>query len=136
MDYCRISTQSNSFATPWTVTHQTPLSMGFSSQEYWSELPFPPPGDLPNPGIQPESPMFLALAGGFFTTEPPGKPLSMHTCMKNAQVLNDTDLKGCTTLEWSPRIRISTWISDGRLDRNINFQERVKEESQRTELRM
>jgi len=56
--------------------------------------------------------------------------------MKNAQVLNDTDLKGYTTLEWSPRIRISTWISDGRLDRNINFRERVKEVSQRTELGM
>jgi len=45
--------------------------MKFSRQEYWSELSFPPPGDLPDPGIQPESP---ALAGGFFTTEPPEKP--------------------------------------------------------------
>ena len=46
---------SNS-ATPWTVGHQAPLSMGFSRQEYWSGLPGPPPGDLPNPGIKPESP--------------------------------------------------------------------------------
>ena len=46
--------------------------MGFSRQEYWSGLPFPPPGDLPNPGIKPVSP---ALAGRFFTTEPPGKPI-------------------------------------------------------------
>ena len=45
--------------------------MGFSRQEYWSGLPFPPPGDLPNPGIKPTSP---ALAGGFFTAEPPGLP--------------------------------------------------------------
>ena len=44
------------FATPWTVACQTPLSMGFSRQEYWSRLPFPPPGDLPNPGIKPTSP--------------------------------------------------------------------------------
>ena len=57
------------FVTPWTVAHQAPLSMEFSQQEYWSGLPFPLP--LPNPGIKPMSP---ALAGGFFTTEPPGKP--------------------------------------------------------------
>ena len=53
------------FATPWTVAHQAPLSMGFSRQEYWSGLPFPPPGDLPHPGIEPASPV---LADGFFTT--------------------------------------------------------------------
>ena len=52
---------------------QAPLSMGFSRQEYWSGLPFPFPGEVPNPGIVPASP---ALAGGFFTTEPPGKPSS------------------------------------------------------------
>ena len=56
------------FATPWTVAHQTPLSMGFSRQEYWSGLPCPPPGDLPNPGIEPMSLMSPALAGKFFTT--------------------------------------------------------------------
>ena len=59
------------FATPWTVAFQAPLSMGFPRQEYWSGLPFLSPGDLPNPGIKPVSP---ALASGFFTTEPPGKP--------------------------------------------------------------
>ena len=61
----------DSFVTPWTVALQAPLSMEYSSQEYWSELPFPPPGDLPDPEIKPVSP---ALAGGFFTTEPLGKP--------------------------------------------------------------
>ena len=60
--------------TPWTVAHQAPLSMGFSRQEYWSGLPFPSPGDLPNPGIEPESPVCPALAGRFATTEPPGNP--------------------------------------------------------------
>ena len=54
--------------TPWTVAHQAPLSMGFSRQEYWSGLPGPPLGELPNPGIKPESLMFTALAGRFFTT--------------------------------------------------------------------
>ena len=44
------------FATPWTVAYQAPLSMGFSRQEYWSGLPFPSPGDLPDPGIEPGSP--------------------------------------------------------------------------------
>ena len=63
---------SDSFVTRWTVTHQAPLSMGFPRQEYWSGLPFPPPGDPPAPGIEPASP---ALAGGFFTSEPPGKPI-------------------------------------------------------------
>ena len=59
------------FVTPWTVAHQVPLPMGFPRQEYWSRLLFPSPGDLPDPGIRPESP---ALAGRFFTTELPGKP--------------------------------------------------------------
>ena len=52
----------------WTVALQAPLSMGFLRQEYWSGLPFPSPGDLPDPGIEPESLMSPALAGGFFTT--------------------------------------------------------------------
>ena len=56
------------FATPWTVARQAPLSMGFSREEYWSGLPCPPPGDLPDPGIEPKSLMSPALAGGFLTT--------------------------------------------------------------------
>ena len=67
---CVCSIVSN-FATPWTVVHHAPLSRGFSRQEYWSGLPFPPPGDLPGPGIEPAS---AALVAGFFTTKPPGKP--------------------------------------------------------------
>ena len=59
------------FVTPWTIARQAPLSMGFSRQEYKSGLPYPPPGDLPDPGIEPVSP---ALAGGFFTTESPENP--------------------------------------------------------------
>ena len=54
--------------TLWTVAHQAPLSMGFSRQEYWSGLPCPPPGDLPDPGLKLESLTSPALAGGFFTT--------------------------------------------------------------------
>ena len=65
---------SCSAATPWTVVHQAPLSLGFSRQEYCRGLPIPPPGDLPDPGIEPESPGSPVMAGRFFTTEPPGKP--------------------------------------------------------------
>ena len=56
------------FATPWTLARQPPLSMEFSRQEYWSGLPCPPPGNLPNPGIKSMSLASPALAGGFFTT--------------------------------------------------------------------
>ena len=66
------SVVSDSFATPWTAARQAPLSMGFSRQEDWSELPFPSPRDLPNRGTEPTSP---ALTGRFFPTEPPGKPV-------------------------------------------------------------
>ena len=74
------------FATLWTIAHQTPLSMGFSKQEYWNGLPFPSPGDLPSPGIEPVSP---EVVGRFLTTVPRGKPmdhlyLTVNT-MKNHQ---------------------------------------------------
>ena len=61
------------FVTPWTIAHQAPPSMGFSRQEYWSELPVPFPGDLSDPGIEPRS---LALRAEVLTSEPPGiRPL-------------------------------------------------------------
>ena len=59
------------FATPWTVAHQAPPSMAFSRQEYWSGLPFPSPGDLPDPGVEPRSPTLQIDA---LTSVPPGKP--------------------------------------------------------------
>ena len=67
------------FATPWTVAYQAPPSMGFSRQEYWSGLPFPSPGDLPYPGIEPRSPAFQANA---LTSEPPGKPMENMICFQ------------------------------------------------------
>ena len=61
---------------PWTVAHQAPLSVALPRQEYWSGLPFPPPRDLPDPGVKLMSP---ALAGRFFTTEPSRKPyITLH----------------------------------------------------------
>ena len=62
-------------ATPWTVPHQVLLSMEFSRQEYWRRMPFPTPGDLPDPGIKLMSLALPSLAGRFFTTVPPGKSL-------------------------------------------------------------
>ena len=75
------------FATPWTVAYQAPPSMGFSRQEYWSGVPLPSPGDLPDPGIEPRSPTFQADA---LTSEPPRKPAGegngkpfQYSCFKN-----------------------------------------------------
>ena len=62
-------------ATQWTVTLQAPLSMGFSRQEYWSGLPFPSPGALLNPGIEPEYPAPPALQADSLPAEPQGKPI-------------------------------------------------------------
>jgi len=63
-----VSEVASNSETPWTVAHQAPPSMEFSRQEYWSGLPFPSPGDLPNPGIKPRSP---ALQADALTSEPP-----------------------------------------------------------------
>ena len=67
---------SDSFETPWTVTCQAPLSMGFPRYEYWSKLQFSSPGDLSNSGNEPH---LLPMVGGFFTTDSPGKPNTLST---------------------------------------------------------
>ena len=69
---------SDSFVTPRTVARQAPLSTGFPRQEYWSGLPFPAPGNFPDPETEPGSSASPAFAGGFITTEPPGKPKSLE----------------------------------------------------------
>ena len=73
------------FETLWTVARQAPLSMRFFRQEYWNGLLFPSPGHLPNPGSEPASP---ALAGRFFTTEPPGKLLIITTLQTTPKLSN------------------------------------------------
>ena len=72
------------FVTPWTVAHQAPLSVGFSRQEYWSGLPFPSPGDLPNPGIK----SHVSCIGRWIITEPPGRP---NNDIKLPKMLNMTN---------------------------------------------
>ena len=86
-------TQTHKFSAAlptFNSAHQAPLSMEFSRQEYWSGLPFPPPEDLPDPGIKPMSLTSPALAGGFFTTVPPGKP---HEIWGKATNLNPSSLQ-------------------------------------------
>ena len=84
---CRLSASvvSNFFATPGTVAHQAPRSTGFSRQEYWNG--FPPPGDLPNPGIKLPPPASATLARGVFTTQPPGKPTHSGPISKSKSLL-------------------------------------------------
>ena len=67
--------------SPWTVDPQVSLSMGFPRHKYWNGLPFPPPGYLFDPGTESVSPASPAFAGGFFTTESPGKPLSRESTL-------------------------------------------------------
>ena len=85
--------------TPWAVIHQVTLSMKPSQQEYWSELPFPPPGDLPDPGIEPWSP---ALQADSLPSKPPGKPLKFGTFLHNTKsfsVLSCPVFSSIVTLE-------------------------------------
>ena len=86
-----------------TVIRWAPLSTGFSRQEYWSGLPFPPPGDLPDPAIEPTSPVAPALAGRFFTIEPPGK--STVTLFSLFIWLNWANYLTSSSTDW-----ISIWI--------------------------
>ena len=90
---------SDSFAIPWTGAGQAPPSVGFSRQEYWSGLPFPSPGYLPDPGIEPESP---ALAHGFFTTEPPEKLIFHSGCFN--KIPDDLAISSPRTAEASSSI--------------------------------
>ena len=87
------------FATPWAVACQALLSMGFSRQEYWSGLPRPPPGYLPNSGIEPTSLISPVLAGGFFTTAPRGKLKVCGGECKGRNSLNTSDASGHSTSE-------------------------------------
>ena len=106
---------SDSFVTSWTVAHQATMPMGFPRQEYWSKLPFPSQGHLPNPGIKPISPMPPALAGRFFTTESLGKPISKAVlCAQSCLTL-------CNPIYCSPLVssahgnfqaRILKWVAN------------------------
>ena len=85
------------FATPWTVAYEAPPSMEFSRQEYWSGLPFPSPGDLPNPGIEPGSPTLQADA---LLSEPPGKTHELHITVERQDELSELVYCARTVLSW------------------------------------
>ena len=101
------------FATPWTVAYEAPRSVGFSRQEYWSGLPFPSPGDLPNPGIEPGSP---ALQTDALPSEPLGKPQTlMSTLMYYSVNIKVKRAQGPTSYVKDPKclqiVRNCTWKS-------------------------
>ena len=102
------------FVTPWTIACQTPLSMGFPKQEYWRRLPFPSPGDLPEPGTKSMSPV---LVGRFFTTELPGKPRTDSTvtqkCTNESGVfisISHGYVTCCKKKCYHEEIRNSQWV--------------------------
>ena len=107
------------FATPWTVAYQAPPSMGFSRQEYWSGLPFPSPGDLPNSGIEPGSPTFQADA---LTSEPPGKPgptlMLLNLGAKNLEFLLPSPIREEILGRWQPHISrpIMEWAQEEKMN--------------------
>ena len=84
-------------ATPWTVANQAPLSMEFFRQEYWIGLPFPSPGDLPDPGIKPRSP---ALHADALLSEPPGKPLPRLQLVKYVRLHTLLRIHQCSSSHW------------------------------------
>ena len=83
------------FATPWTVAYQALPSMGFSRQEYWSRLPFPSPGDLPDPGIKPGS---LSLQADALTSEPPYKGNIFSLMMRTFKINSLSNFQICNTI--------------------------------------
>ena len=89
------------FLTAWPVAHQALLSTGFPRQEYWSGLPFPTLGVLPDPGIEPAS---HVLAGRFFTTEPPGKPIGIHKWVINSSQVYQ-ELSTGVLPKFDPRVK-------------------------------
>ena len=89
------------FLTLWTVIHQAPLSMGFSRQEYWSGLPCPPPGDLPNPGIKPESLHLLHCRQILYTLSHPGSPGTIIPWFSHGHTIwGNIELKSIISITW------------------------------------
>ena len=96
--------QSHLFVTLWTTTRQAPLSMRFFRQEYWRGLPFPPSGDLPDPGIEPASPAAPELQAGSLLPEPPGKTHSRE--LVKSDYLIPFSVRRLKFLLWLPEVFI------------------------------
>ena len=93
---------------PWTVAHQAPPSMGFSGQEYWSGLPFPSPGDLPDPGVEPRSPTLQANA---LTSAPPGKPVFLKMSVEKKKKYTALLYSAVSWSSWENVANVSFVIS-------------------------
>ena len=128
MDLFSFPSHVQLFATPLTIAHQAPLSMAFSKQEYWSRLPFPTIGYLPDLGIKPASSAFPALAGRFFTNEPPGKRIFISVSMFMHAELLQLCLTLCGIIDCSPldssvhgvlQARILEWFATPFLQRIV-----------------
>ena len=103
---CFVAKSHQTLVNPWAVAHQAPLSMEFPKQEYWSGLPFPSPGDLPNTGIEPRYWTHVScLAGRFFTTGPLGKP----------KVRNESETRSVMSNSLQPDGLYSPWNSPGQI---------------------
>ena len=99
------------FATPWTVACQAPLSMGFFREEYWSGLPFPSPGDPPNPGIKPGSSRSQAES---LPSEPTGKPNNVYVSLLFSQIISpfpSTESKNLSFVHVVLQARILAWVA-------------------------
>ena len=103
--------------TPWTVACQAPWSMGFSRQEYWSELPFPSPGDLPNPGIEPQSPALQAVYRLSFKESSPEGQASNLMCTSRSLPEPSLGIKTAGLLSQSP----SAWLQPAGIIYNFFF---------------
>ena len=100
------------FSTLWSIAHQTPLSVGFSRQEYWSGLPFPSLGDLPNPGIEPKPLISPAVAGRFFTTSATWEALQLfaRTCSPSRSSFLLQSLLLCLVFPFSCILSLVTFV--------------------------
>ena len=111
------------FANLWTAACQGLLSMGFSSEEYWSGLPHPPPGDLPNPGIEPASPASPALAGRFFTTNTSWEvpPNSTNISKKKKKILGLANGALTRMMQAESWIQLAPWSLSSKKGYSLNL---------------
>ena len=104
--------------------------MGFPRQEYWSGLPLPTLGDLPSPGIEPESLMSPTLAGGFFTTEPPGRILIKGRRSKEELALLQMEPRGCSHLRKGSQAKQCKQSLEARIDKEMDSSPRASQRNQ------
>ena len=109
------------FATSWTIAHQAPPSMGLSRQEYWSGLPFPSPGALPDPGIEPRSP---TLQADTLTSEPPGNPMTnLNSILKSRDITWLTKIRIVKAMDFpGVMYRSESWTIKAESPRTVAFE--------------